>query len=87
MIHPNSYIPTCFAIVLLAALLGGCAHQDDGKAILRAMGKSAVCKALVGPIKYNSANKESQRYAAKLLALDLAKRNAIGQELGCPQYR
>jgi hypothetical protein len=42
---------------------------------------------LVGPIHYNTFNKLSRRYAADLLAMDIHQRNAIGQRLGCPQYR
>jgi hypothetical protein len=86
--HPNSFIPVGIALVLVAVLLGGCVTtRDDGKAIIRAMGKGAVCAALVGPIKYNTENKASKRYAAELLALDLATRNKIGESLNCPKYR
>ncbi len=67
----------------MVLLLGGCQHLSE----LRPSDKSAVCRALVGPIKYNTANKESKRYAGILLGLDLKQRNQIGQGLGCPQYR
>ena len=45
-----------------------------------------ICAALVGPIKYNTFNKLSRRYAADLLAMDIHQRNDIGRQLGCPQY-
>ena len=47
----------------------------------------AICKALDGPIKYNSTNIMSKRYAAALLAMDLRERNLLGRRLGCPQYK
>ena len=46
-----------------------------------------ICRALVGPIKYNSTNAMSQRYAAYLLSLDLHQRNEIGRKLGCPAFK
>jgi len=46
-----------------------------------------ICAALIGPIKYNSTNKVSVRYAGHTLALDLKQRNQVGQYLHCPAYR
>lgn len=46
----------------------------------------AVCIALQGPIKYNSTNPQSKRFAAYLLAMDLRERNLLGRRLHCPQY-
>lgn len=46
-----------------------------------------VCDALIGPIKYNSTVKTSQRYAGPQLAPDLKSRNQVGLWLGCPAYR
>lgn len=46
-----------------------------------------VCDALIGPIKYNSTVKTSQRFAGPQLAPDLKARNQVGQWLGCPAYR
>jgi len=72
------------AILLLALALAGCQHTD---ANLRPSDTSAICQALIGPIKYNSQKKDSSRYAAAVLALDLKQRNQVGQALRCPQYR
>lgn len=72
------YIP----IIGLVFLLGGC---DPGA--LPPSSIAPICRALVGPIKYNSTNVMSQRYAAYLLTLDLHARNEIGRKLGCPQYK
>lgn len=68
--------------VLAAFLLTGCVTDGLSPTQLR-----PICAALVGPIKYNTFNKESRRYAADLLAMDLHQRNAVGQQLGCPQYK
>ena len=46
-----------------------------------------VCTALIGPIKYNTFNPKSGRYAGKQLAPDLHERNTVGRNLDCPQYR
>jgi hypothetical protein len=74
---------TCISIALLGAfLLTGCDLDN-----LNPKQTSTVCKALIGPIKYNTYNKLSQRYAAMLLASDLQQRNLVGQYLKCPQYR
>lgn len=72
-----------FSIMLVALALAGC----DLKSRLPPSAIAPICKALVGPIKYTSTNKMSQRYAAYLLSLDLKQRNQIGVELGCPQYK
>ena len=69
-------------IFLVAIALSGCVTDGLSPTQLR-----PICAALVGPIKYNTFNKASQRYAAALLAMDLHQRNAIGQQLGCPEYR
>lgn len=70
-------------IVLLSmVLLTGCVTDGLGPRQLK-----PICAALVGPIKYNTFNKASRRYAADLLAMDIHQRNSIGQQLGCPQYR
>lgn len=73
-------------VVILTAglLLGGC---ETGKEALQGASKQAVCKALIGPIKYNSQKVESPRFAASQLAPDLATRNRVGQNLGCPGFR
>ena len=71
-------------IALLALLiLGGCQTTQVGKPVK----PQAICKALVGPIKYNSTDPKSPRHAGPKLAPDLKQRNQIGQRLNCPQYR
>ena len=69
-------------LALVALVLVGCDKND-----LPPSSIAPICAALVGPIKYNSSNPMSKRYAAYLLTLDLHKRNEIGVELGCPQYK
>jgi hypothetical protein len=63
-------------------MLQGCGPED-----LPSSAIPPVCRALVGPIKYNSTDATSQRYAAYLLSLDLHQRNEIGRRLGCPQFK
>ena len=71
-----------FVLVILALILGGC--DPEG---LPPNSRTAICTAVVGPIRYNSTDKHSGRYAAWLLVPDLKQRNQIGRRLGCPQYR
>lgn len=74
------YIPLAlFALLFLTA----CGDRQD----LKPGDTVAICKALVGPIKYTTETKTSKRYAGVLLGLDLKQRNQIGTELRCPQYR
>lgn len=68
------------SIVLLCTTLGGCITDGSTTSL------APVCDALIGPLKYSSTNKNSTRYAAKDLAPDLALRNRVGVNLGCPQY-
>ena len=68
-------------IILAAIALSGCVTDGLSPTQLR-----PICAALVGPIKYNTFNKASRRYAADLLAMDIHQRNDIGRQLGCPQY-
>ena len=69
-------------LIMLAALLTGCDVADIPPSAI-----PPICRALVGPIKYNSTNTMSQRYAAYLLSLDLHQRNEIGRKLGCPAFK
>jgi hypothetical protein len=69
-------------IPLVAILLSGCVTDGLSPTQLR-----PICAALVGPIKYNTFDAKSRRYAADLLAMDIHQRNDIGRQLGCPQYR
>lgn len=71
------------APLLVAFLLAGCATTQT----LQPTDKSPVCKALIGPIKYNSTNPKSARHAGPKLAPDLKARNQVGSNLNCPQYR
>lgn len=68
---------TICAAALLAGF-AGCTPQDLSPAQTK-----TICRALVGPIKYNTYNTASQRYAAILLALDLKQRNQIWTALHC----
>ena len=70
-------------LLLLTLALGGCDPQDT----LGPAGFTAICTALIGPIKYNTYNHKSQRYAGPILGMDLKQRNQVGQRLGCPLYR
>jgi hypothetical protein len=71
------------AIVITALnLLAGCDVAD-----LPPSSIAPICRALVGPIKYNTKNVMSQRYAAYLLSLDIHARNEIGRKLNCPKYK
>jgi hypothetical protein len=70
-------------IILLGCfVLAGCDPQG-----LPPSSRAAICAAVVGPIRYNSTDRQSGRYAARLLVPDLKQRNQIGRRLGCPQYR
>lgn len=72
-------------LVVLAALapaLGGCIEKSLPPSTV-----APICKALIGPIKYNSTVPGSKRFAAALLAMDLKERNQVGQNLGCPLYK
>lgn len=69
---------------IVAVLLCGCSTTGDK---LQPTKPGSVCKALIGPIKYNSQNKDSRRHAGPDLAPDLKARNQVGQTLNCPAYR
>lgn len=71
-------ILACLSILFF---LTGCGLDDIPPSSI-----PVICKALVGPIKYNSTNVMSQRYAAYLLSLDLHQRNEIGRKIGCPAF-
>jgi hypothetical protein len=75
----KSYVGMC--VVLVSLLTCSCGPDD-----LSPNQKTAICRALIGPIRYNTFDKTSQRYAAILLALDLKQRNQVGARLGCPKY-
>lgn len=70
-------------VVGVAICLGGCA--GGLKPSLDQI--EPICKALIGPIKYNTYVHSSKRYAGSQLAPDLKARNQVGQWLGCPAYR
>lgn len=72
-----------FLILLpVAVLLGGCPNDELPPSTV-----APICKALIGPIKYNSTFPGSKRFAAALLAMDLKQRNQVGRNLGCPLYK
>jgi hypothetical protein len=74
-----------FLILLpVAVLLSGCLGDD---AELPPSTVAPICKALIGPIKYNSMSPMSKRFAGALLAMDLKQRNQVGRNLGCPLYK
>ena len=72
-----------FGIAVLALVLAGCATTSQ----LPPSTIAPICKALIGPIKYNSMTPTSKRFAAALLAMDLKQRNQVGRTLGCPLYK
>lgn len=74
---------TIAQVIVLAGVLAGCVTGQAPSP----SDTSSICKALIGPLKYNTHNKDSKRFAAAVLALDLKQRNQVGQALHCPQYR
>ena len=72
---------TISALILAAALLGGCTTTQG-----KVEGLAPVCEALIGPIKYNSTKTSSARHAGPELAKDLKQRNQVGERLRCPAY-
>lgn len=65
-------------ILLGGLLLSACTPQD-----LTPVQRATICRALVKGIPYNTYNKESQRYAGMLLALDVKQHNQIWLALHC----
>ena len=74
-------------ILALSVLLMGAADPGGCAIVLGPGGLQSICDALVGPIKYNTYNKNSPRHAGPVLGMDLKQRNQIGQRLGCPLYK
>jgi hypothetical protein len=70
------------SILGFVSLAAACTPQDLTPAQTR-----SICHAMVGPIRYNTYDKTSQRYAAQLLALDLKQRNQIYVALKCLRRR
>ena len=75
------WIPIGIAFILALGLSGCLEDQLPPSTI------APICKALIGPIKYNSQSPMSKRFAAALLAMDLKQRNQVGRNLGCPLYK
>ena len=73
------------AVLLIALVVAGpnACQTIDGAV----SGMKPICDALIGPIRYNSTVKTSQRYAGPALVGDLKQRNQVGQRLDCPAYR
>ena len=69
------------AVILLSLVLAGCATTGSTQSL------KPVCDALIGPITYNSHNKNSDWHAGKKLVPELAKRNRVGINLHCPAYK
>jgi len=67
--------------ICAAALAVGLASCDP--ADLTPTQTRTICRAMVGPIQYNTFDAKSRRYAAVLLALDLNQRNQIYTRLHC----
>jgi hypothetical protein len=74
-------------ILALSVLLMGAAGPAGCEATLPPASLQSICSALVGPIRYNTYTKTSERYAGPILGIDLKQRNQIGRRLGCPLYR
>ena len=74
-------------LLILPLLLACAGCVTTGTTSYRPSDKNAVCKALKDPIRYNSQNPKSARFAGAALALDLKQRNEIGRQLNCPQFR
>lgn len=71
-----------FLPLILVLALAGCDPQNLTPAQVK-----AICHAMIGPIRYNSLNKQSKRYAAIYLAMDLKQRNQVYVGLGCAYQR
>jgi hypothetical protein len=69
-------------LLIVAALVAGCDPQD-----LTPAQTKAICHAMIGPIRYNSLNPQSKRYAAIYLAMDLKQRNQVYTGLRCVSHR
>ena len=67
---------------LILLFLSGCGPED-----LSPAQTTAICRALIGPIHYNTYNPKSGRYSGHVLALDIHQRNLVGRYLHCPAYR
>lgn len=74
-----------FGLIIGVLVLGGCTEGSLTK--FKPTSTSPICKAVIGPIKYNSQKPASRRFAGPALAPDLKQRNQVGQQLGCPAYK
>ena len=63
-------------LLVLAFMLPACTEPD-------AASIATICKALVGPIRYNSKESTSVYYAGKKLVITLKQRNAVWIGLKC----
>ena len=66
------------SIIFCAFALAACTPAD-----LTPVQRNTICHALVKGIPYNTYDKESQRYAGILLALDVKQHNQIWLALHC----
>ena len=67
-------------LLVTGVMLAGCNVSDIPSAQI-----PDICRAMIGPIHYNSTNPHSKRYAAYLLKMDLAERNRVYIALHCPK--
>ena len=72
------YKSIAFCIIFCAFTVAGCDPQD-----LTAVQRQTICNALIKGIPYNTYDKDSQRYAAVLLALDIKQHNQVWLALKC----
>jgi len=72
------YKSLAFCIIFCAFTQVACTPED-----LTPVQRNTICTALVKGIPYNSWDKNSQRYAAALLALDIKQHNQIWLALRC----
>ncbi len=75
-------IARIISLLAVGLLLAACDPQD-----LPVQTRAPICHALIGPIRYDTYHKSSQRYAAAVLALDLKQRNRVYIKLGCASFR
>lgn len=67
-----------FGVIAIALTVAACDPDQLNQADL-----TVVCHALIKPIRYNTYQATSGRFAGKTLALDLKQRNEIYVKLDC----
>ena len=74
----KALIAKCLVGGVVLIGVAGCTPED-----LTPVQRNTICHALVKGIPYNTYDKNSQRYAAALLALDVKQHNQIWLALHC----